>query len=93
MSLFYLLLIHLAISTEEQFAIAFLVKKQMHLAVDQVLYDLQNNSQGLEKIADGKKGQINFRQLELRNKKTYRIVYVLITFTWGLYGVLLVFFY
>jgi hypothetical protein len=56
MFLFYLLLIHLAISTEEQFAIAFLVKKQMNLDVAQVLYDLQNNNKAMEKIKDGNKG-------------------------------------
>ena len=88
MALFYALLIHVALSSEEIVAIAFLVKKQRNKDVDQIYYDLNNNGANVSG-----KGQIGFRRQEMKNRSTFKFIYLLLTILNFIYGTLLVVFY
>lgn len=88
MALFYALLIHVAVSSEEIVAIAFLVKKQRNKDVDQIYYDLNNN--GANVFGEG---TIGFRHQEMKNRIIFRYIYVLLTILNFIYCSLLIVFY
>ena len=86
---FFFLLIHVALTTEEQMGVTFLVYTQRNKDVDQIYYDLTHNSDGKDNtILKPDKGSIEFRRKERRHRCIYSSLYFIILGLFMAYGTL-----